>query len=128
MGGISEGVEVQANGTSVSLSGIDAGLYADSMTDIQVGAPAFLWFALLTPTGTIVGSPYKIFGGYVDKPTTTTGVDTITITLALENKLTNLQRPNARRYTSADQRRFYPDDTAFSWVEVLNDLSLRWGS
>jgi hypothetical protein len=128
VGSIMEGTEVRADGTTVTLSGIDPVLLSDSMTDIQVGAPAVLYFALVDTSLNLIGTPYVIFRGKVDKPTITPGLDTFTITLALESPLANLQRPNLRRYTAADQRLYYPDDTAFNWVEVLNDIALRWGS
>ena len=126
IGDITEGIEVKADGTSVSLSGIDPDLYAESMADIQVGAPAYLWFALLAQ-GQILGQPYMIFGGYVDKPTVSTGDNEITITLALETRMTNLQRANCRTYSSADQRVKYPNDSAFAYVEQLNDIAVNWG-
>lgn len=96
--------------------------------DIQLGAPAKIWFGLLDGSGALIGTPYLIFSGMVDQPTIDVDTQTMTVTLALENRLTNLQRPSGRRYTSADQRLFYPDDTGFQWVEPLNDLALRWGS
>jgi hypothetical protein len=63
----------------------------------------------------------------VDKPHISTGATTITVSLALENRLANLQRASARLWTAADQNIEYPTDSAFNWVEVLNDISLRWG-
>ena len=126
IGEITEGIEVQADGTSVSLSGIDPNLYSECMTDIKPGAPAYVWLACLNQ-GLIVGQPLMIFGGFVDKPVVSTGPNDITITLALESRMTNLQRANNRTYTSADQRVKYPDDTAFGWVEQLNDTVDNWG-
>lgn len=126
-GGVTEGVEVRADGTTVSLSGIDPTLYGESMTDIQLGAPARLWFALFSE-GVLLGAPYLFFSGLVDKPAVSTGPEALTISLALENRMTNLQRPSQRRYTAADQHVYYPDDTAFVWVERMNDLALIWGT
>ena len=127
LGAITEGIAVRADGTSVSLSGIDPTLYSACMDDIQLGAPADIFLALLTQ-GAIIGQPYKLFSGQIDKPSVSPGPDAITVSLALESRLTNLQRPNARRYTQVDQRRYYPTDTAFRWVEILADIALRWGS
>jgi hypothetical protein len=127
MGAISEGTSVQADGTTLSLSGIDPVLYAECMTDIQLGAPAKIWLTVLNQ-GVMVGAPYLLFSGLVDKPSVTTGSTSITVSLALENRLINLQRPSARRYTAADQHIKYPDDTAFNWVEMLNDIALVWGT
>lgn len=126
LGDVTEGVEVRADGTSVSLSGIDPSLYGECMADIQVGAPAYVWFALLGQ-GQVIGQPYMIFGGCVDKPVVSTGPEEIAITLALESRVSNLQRANCQTYSSADQRVKYPDDTGFSWVEQQNDAAWNWG-
>ncbi len=124
--GVTEGVSVQATGTSVTLSGIDATLLNDCLADIQIGAPATLWLGCYQ-NGAIVGAPYQWFVGGVDKAPIVTGPKTMSITLSLESRMRLLQRGTNRRYTAADQRRYYPDDTAFDWVEILNDVALRWG-
>ena len=126
VGAIKESNSVVANGTTVTLSGIDATLYGDCMDDIQLGASAKLWFTLLSQ-GTIIGAPYQAFSGLVDQPTVSEGGDTISITLALETRMTNLQRPRMSRYSSADQRILYPTDSFFFYVPQLNDVALVWG-
>jgi hypothetical protein len=123
---IGAGVEVAAGGVTVALSGIDSNLFSESMTDIQLGAPARISFALFDPAGNVLGT-YPAFVGLVDKPIVTPGLQEITIALGLETRLTNLQRANARRYTATDQQLYYPDDSAFQWVEQLNDQALKWG-
>jgi hypothetical protein len=125
IGTISEGINVQAQGTSVSLSGIDPEIYAECMADIQIGAPATLWFGALA-AGVFVC--YRAFQGQVDKPSVTTGGDSIAISLALENRLYNMQRPSYRRYTTEDQHLDYADDCGFSWVTMLNDIALLVGN
>ena len=126
IGTITEGTSVQANGTTVTLSGIDPTLYGDCMEDIQLGASAKLRFALLSQS-TIIGAPALIFSGLVDQPTVSEGSDTISITLNLETRMTNLQRPRMSRYSSADQRIKFPTDNSMQFVEQLNDVALRWG-
>lgn len=128
MGAVTEGIEVKADGTSITLSGIDPTLLNDSMTDIQPGAPASISLGLLTQNGVLIGAPYQLFAGTMDQPTVSVGAETISITIALENRMIDLSRPSMRRYTSADQRLYYPTDSAFGWVEQLNDLALIWGS
>jgi len=97
-----------------------------AMQDVEIGAPATIWFGLIQ-NGQLIGT-YQIFKGLVDQPSISIDTETVSITLALENRLTDLQRGNGRRYTSADQNLYYPDDTGFTWVEILNDQALRWGS
>lgn len=128
VGAITEGTEVRADGTTLALSGVDPTLYSETIADIKLGAPAKIWLALLTE-GVIIGAPYLMFSGLVDKPTVNTGAESIAVSLALENRLTNLGRASQRRYTAADQHaNGYADDTAFNWVEILNDIALRWGN
>jgi len=104
-----------------------ASLLQASFADIQQGAPASLWFGLMSG-GALIGTPYLIFSGIVDQPTIEIDTQALTFTLALENKLANLVRATCRRYTAADQRLYYPDDIGFNWVEILNDVALRWGT
>jgi len=76
----------------------------------------------------LVGTPALVFSGAVDKPSFQISGETVSITLALENKLVDLARPSNRRYTSADQRIDHPTDIGFGWVEQLNDTATLWGS
>jgi hypothetical protein len=127
IGTIQEGTEVHAYGTTVTLSGIDPVLLAECMTDMELGAQAQLWLGCLAG-GAIIGTPYQLFNGSMDMPTVGVGVDTISITIALETKMLDLSRPSNRRYTSADQRYYHPTDSAFQFVEPLNDQADVWGT
>jgi hypothetical protein len=102
-------------------------LIYEALNDVRMGAPAKIWFGLMA-NGALIGTPYLVFSGTVDKPNVQIDEKTASITLALENRLVNLQRANQRRYTAADQKLAYPTDMAFNWVESLNDIALRWGS
>ena len=126
IGSISEATDVRAIGTTVTLSAIDPALLSECLNDIQLGAPAAIYFALFDAALNILGTPYPLFIGTVDQPVIQIGINEMAISLKLENKLANLQRANMRRYTAADQRLYYPNDTAFNWVELLNDLALKW--
>ena len=129
MGDIPESTEVKAEGTTIALSGVNPDLLAESLADIQLGAPVTIWFALFDlVTGLLVDAPYRIFKGTVGKPSIPITPDSLTISLSLENKMIQLQRPTSRRYTASDQRYEYPNDTGFNWVETLADIALRWGS
>lgn len=125
VGEIAEGSDVKSRGTSIELSGIDQTLLNDTLNDLQIGAPATVWLA--TFSAGAIQAAVKAFGGTVDRPVIVPGMDTFSIQIALETKMANLQRPTNRRYTLADQRRYYPDDTGFQFVEVLNDIALLWG-
>lgn len=125
MSPITEGTDVQAYGMSLTLSGIDPLLLSEALGDIQLGAPCTVSLVFLNQqTGAVLGSPYPIFSGNVDQPTVSVGMETISITLALENKLSDLMRASNRRYTSADQQAKFPSDNFCFMVEALNDQAL----
>lgn len=129
VGTIQEAADSNSNayGTTVTLSGIDPDLLQESMTDCQPGAAAMIWFGLLA-NGVILGTPYLVFSGTMDQPTITWNENTISITLALETKILDLQRARNSRYTQAEQARLYPSDIAFQWVPGLQDTQILWGS
>lgn len=126
VGTISEGTDVTAQGTTVTLSGIDPVLLGESMTDIQPGLQALLWLGLMTDAGVLIGTPYQVFSGIIDKPSIAVGADTMSITLNLESRMIDFQRASNRRYTSADQRSHYAHDSGFDFVERLNDYVGKW--
>src|ERR1700733_7595138 len=112
MGSIQEGTSVQAQGTTISLSGIDPVFLEDCLTEMTPGSPAILYFGLMTQ-GVIIGTPYQIFVGTMDNPTISIDQSTATISISLENRMIDLARPSNRRYTSTDQRLYFPNDTGF---------------
>lgn len=124
---ITESNGVEATGTSVTLSGIDPTLYADSLSEIRTGQPANIWLACLA-NGVIVDA-LLMFSGLIDQPTINETADDITIQLALETNLTNLQRATYKLYSTAEQRRLYPDvpDSGFDFVPIMSDVANRWG-
>jgi len=100
VGAITESTGVEANGTTVSLSGIDIALLSECLTDIQLGAPARIWRGLWGSAG-LYGTPYQVFRGYVDKPAFDISGETLAITLSLESRIGNMNRASYRRYTAA---------------------------
>jgi hypothetical protein len=128
VGAIVEGVDVRADGTSVTLSGIDPELLEDSLTDILIGGTAKRWIALFSENMEMITQPYLLFSGQVDEPSIETSAESVSITLNLENPMINHERASQRRYTACDQAaNGYPDDSAFDWVEIQNDIALVWG-
>jgi hypothetical protein len=128
VGQISEGTDIQAYGTSITLSGIDQAILADCLNDIQIGAQAIVYLGFFNPTTfTLMATPTCVFSGLVDEPTLAPNMETVSITLNLESPMIRLQRGSFRRYTPADQHIDYPTDTGFDGVAALNFNALKWG-
>jgi hypothetical protein len=102
---IEEGIDVQARGITVSLSGIDPVLVPESLSDIKLGASAKLYLGFFKPdlsTLPLVSTPFCLFAGIVDQPTVTLAADKATIALNIESALLRLQRACNLMYTPAE--------------------------
>jgi len=130
-----QGGGVSAQGATVGVSGIDGVLLGEILTDLLPNGAAGLWLGAFI-NGAIAGTPYQIFGGYLGQseiipgaptPDQPDAVNLFTLSLSLENALKQLNRPTKRRFTAADQRMYYPDDSGFNYVEVQNDVAEVWG-
>lgn len=126
VGAVIEGTDVTAAGTTLTMSGIDPTVLDECLTDIKSGGEAKLWVGAFS--GLTLIARYLWFDGVIDKAMSTQSDTTATISLALESRLLDLGRATQRRYTAADQNNVFPTDTAFNWVEVLNDATFNWGS
>lgn len=78
--------------------------------------------------GTIIADPDERFTGRADVMALSDDGQTATITLSVESRLIDLQRPRSRRYTHDDQQIYYPADLGLQYVADLQDKEFTWGS
>lgn len=125
---ITETIEQQAQGITLTLSGIPADLLGDAMQHVTPAGKAIVYLAFLNADGTVVSVPTPAFIGQMDQPEVDISVDTISITIAVENKLSDLQRARGGRYTDADQRARHPNDGGLKFIAQLQDKFINWHS
>lgn len=130
-GGVSDILEtrdLQANGLTLSMSGISASKIAIALNQIQIGREASLFVGFLnSATKTLISDPYEIFTGVTDIPIINHAAETATIGLTCENKLISLNKPRTRRYTKEDQAIDDPTDEGFDFVPGLQDAVIELG-
>ena len=68
-----------------------------------------------------------LFIGYMDQMNIVDGAETANITIMVESKLIDLERPRTHRYTSESQKSRFAGDLAFDFVSDLQDKPLSWG-
>ena len=124
---IEEGVSPQSAALSIVLSGIDPSFVSDILNDHYQGRPAKIWVAALDEAETIISNPILVFQGRMDEPSITMG-QTADITISLENRWADWDRPRLRRYNDADQQIEYPGDLGFQFVEQMETMELSWGT
>lgn len=120
---ISETSDISAQGVTLSLSGIPSSLLALALSVPYTGRLCKIKFGLMaSPIVTTT-----LFIGYMDQMNIVDGADTANITLMVESKLIDLDRPRTQRYTSENQKARFAGDLAFDFVSDLQDKPLSWG-
>jgi hypothetical protein len=123
---VEEAAEVRAAVTTLSLSGI-TGEVIDAALDVDwQGKPATVSLALLTAEGGLLGDPIQVLAGRMDTLSWREGEEAA-VSLSVENRLVDLDRPRVRRYTDADQQDEYPGDRGFEFVASLVEKEITWG-
>ncbi|EME71384.1 hypothetical protein H261_03208 [Paramagnetospirillum caucaseum] len=130
LGGISpmaETTEVAARGITLSLSGIPTDMIATALAETRQGLPARVWLGLLAGDGDLLADPLLLFSGLTDVPSIEDGGETCTVSVTVESRLIDLERPRVRRYTPEDQHIDYPGDKGFDYVAGLQSKEFKFG-
>lgn len=125
--GLTESADVQANGITVTLSGLNSNLVASALTETYQGRACKVYFGALS-SGAVVADPYLVFSGLMDIMTIDDSGDSSDITITAESRLISLERARDRRYTTEDQKIDYPDDRGLEFVADLQDKQIIWGA
>ena len=127
IGSVSETAELQANGATVTLTGIKQSLVTIARDEPYQGRPLTIRLGALDDSGDLVSSPVIIFSGFMDVMTIADGGETSTISISVENKLIAFERSFVRRYTSEDQKIEHPSDKGFEFVTKIQEKEIIWG-
>jgi len=118
-----ESSDIAAYGATLTLSGIPTSIISVALAEPYQGRKAVVKF------GVDVGgtkTAFTVFTGEMDQMSISFGADTATISLDVESRMIDLNRPRIRRYTDADQQSRYVGDLAFEFVPRLQSESLEW--
>ncbi len=127
IGSVKEGMNVEANGSVITLTGISATLISLALTEDYQGKPITIFFACLDSVGALISSPFILFKGFMDVLQIDTSGETATLSMQIENRLIDLNRAKVRRYTMADQNVLYPNDRGLDFVTALQEQEITWG-
>ena len=123
---IIESIDTQAQGIQLSLSSIPLDLLNQSMTQMQTGKQCWVYLGFMDESGNVIADPIPAFMGMMDQPTINIDTNTATVTISVENRLSDLNRSRGGRYTDADQRARYPNDGSLKYVSWLSDQFIDW--
>ncbi|HYC64519.1 MAG TPA: hypothetical protein VEC14_07305 [Reyranellaceae bacterium] len=124
---VDETTEIGAAGMTFTLSGVPNALRALALADAYRNRLCKLWLAILDAAGNVTAT-YQAFGGRMDVLTLEAAGPTSTIALAAFNRLVDLHRARASRYTHAEQLRRFPGDLGCEFAAKLAEKPLWWGA
>jgi len=120
---VEETADIAARGITISLSGINQQAISLALTEKYQNRTCNIYFAL----SGLVADAIKIFSGLIDQMSINDTGDQLTISVTVESRLIDLERPRTSRYTSEDQKRTFPNDKGFDFVNDLQTKQILWG-
>lgn len=120
---VEETSDISARGITVVMTGLDPSILSLALSEPYQGRVATLSLGVDEDYTEVT----EIFSGYMDTMDIDYGGETCSVKMTIENKLIDLERPRAQRYTSAYQKSLYPNDKGFDFVEGLQDQQFYWG-
>ena len=119
---------LQATGTKFELTGIPTKNLFIALQAQYQDKIARLWFALTDDRLNIIGDAILVFSGRIDIMSIREDGNTASVSVTVQNRLVDLERPRVRYYTETDQKERYSGDKGLSFVAPINDGSrLEWG-
>ena len=82
--------------------------------------------AVTFPGYALIADPVEIFKGRVNQMNIEAG-ETATISLTVESRLVDWERPRVSRYNNADQQVAFSGDKGFEFVPPMVEKELIWG-
>lgn len=147
---IEETQELQAKGIVATLNGMPSTIIALALGERCRGRPFKLYLGSANTTqyvatedepgrilledgsgyvlveNALLGTPYRIFSGLMDYMECTDNAQTADIRVSVENILIVGQRAKVSRYTAEDQRKRFPADKGFEFINQLQDKEIVW--
>jgi len=123
---IAETAEVRAVGVSLTMSGFPAEIISIALSEAYQGQPVKIRFGAMS-SDAVVADPYLVFDGRMDVMTIDDSGSTATVSLSVESRLIDLERPRLRRYTPEDQKTNFPEDTGMDFVPTIQNVAIQWG-
>ena len=127
IGEIAESSELQANGITVTLSGITDPLLAKARDEDYQGRELTVKLGAMDAANAVITSPVTVFSGFMDTMLINDSSETATIQVNVENRLIEFERTRIRRYTAEDQKIDYPSDKGLEFVAEMAEKEIVWG-
>ncbi len=123
---IKETEDVQANGITLSLTGIPSEYISLALSESYQGRTVTVWLGFLDSALEVISDPKQIFSGRMDVMEISEGAETSSISIAVESRMIDLLKSREWRYTHEDQQIDYPGDMGLEFVSDLQNKEIKW--
>lgn len=124
---IEEGAGLSAGGITMGVSGIDADLLPEVLSDYRLGGAVKVWLGALDGSGALIADPVPAWSGRLDKPYVRVTGKTATIEINCATRLLDMNVAVDSRRTHDDQQQRVPGDLAFVFVNGIQELTISFG-
>lgn len=122
-----ESVSNAAQGIKLSLTGIDATLISDALTDDYHGRDVDTMLGFDDVDGVLVSDPVVLWSGFMDKVDINLQSQRGDMTLYCESRQVKLQSNGDLRFTDEQLQQDYTGDLGGEYIYRMLDLQLKWG-
>ena len=127
VGAVEETSEIKATNLNVALSGLDSSILTAALNANYQNRLFTCFLGMLNESYGLVNNAYQLFQGRMDSMTINDSGEEVIISLAVESRLIDLEKPNETRYTSEEQKRLFSGDLGLDFVTDLQDKDINWG-
>lgn len=120
---IESGSTVEARGIEITISGLDATVLSNFMTEFQLQLPVAVYFSVFS-SGSLIARPITSWNGFTDQPSMEIDGISARISMAAETRLISMNVLTNRRHTNEDQQMDYPGDVVFQFVDGIQNLTI----
>ena len=120
-----ESAELRAYGMTIRLSGVPRDSIAYALGQAYQGRKGTVWEVQLDPSTWQVIGTLVVFRGRMDQMDIAMGQQAA-VTVKLENRLADWDRPRILRFTDDEQRRRDPADGSFRFLSATTEKEIIW--
>lgn len=126
IGKLEEGREISPYKVDLVLSGIDAAIASQVLTDDSVLRSVYILIALLNDDRELVDDPHPMWGGKIDDLQVAIGSESV-IKVTCESQLASFEKVNNKLQNDSDHQARFQGDKFYEYLPQMLDAKFRWG-
>lgn len=124
---IDETSDLQATSIALKLFAIPRDMVSLALAEQYQGRAATIRVGFFDENEALIADPFVAFAGRMDVMSISLGL-TASVTLTVESRFADWERPRIRRYTSEDQAAFeLAGDKFFDYAPTMVEKTVKWG-